>query len=160
MTDFCPRILSVIHVTNMRSAGKLIILPPFLWTEIASVTSEYLLKSPFWLEKWPRTEKHAEFGQKRTNFVGLGSSSECLKKMFSYLKLREGGGRGLYCAAFWTLFKRSAKLVWDCIRYFARWFFNCTQGAWLTNGSMTSSSRPYSWTIQTLLRFWIWCKWC
>ena len=52
--------------------------PPFLWREMAFVTSEYSIKRLFWLET--QDAKQAEFGQKHTNFVWLGSTSECLKK--------------------------------------------------------------------------------
>ena len=44
---------------------------------MAFVTSEYSIKHLFWLERWPRTEKQAEFGQTKTNFVGLKLTSEC-----------------------------------------------------------------------------------
>ena len=56
---------------------------------MAFVTSEYSIKSLFWLEKWPRTQKQAEFGQKRDQFrwagIDLGVSQKNVR--LGYLKL-------------------------------------------------------------------------
>ena len=79
--------------------------PPFLWTEMAFVTSEYSIKSLFWLEKWPRTQKQAEFGQKGDQFrwagIDLGVSQKNVR--LGYLKLtpciRIGGDEGQF--SFW-----------------------------------------------------------
>ena len=56
---------------------------------MAFVTSEYSIKSLFWLEKWTRTQKQAEFGQKRDQFrwagIDLGVSQKNVR--LGYFKL-------------------------------------------------------------------------
>merc|ERR1711949_88486 len=52
-------------------------------------TSEYSIKGLFWLEESPRTQKQAEFGQKRDQFrwagIDLGVSQKNVR--LGYLKL-------------------------------------------------------------------------
>ena len=66
--------------------------PPFLWTEMAFVTSEYSIKSLFWLEKWPRTQKQAEFGQKGDQFrwagIDLGVSPMHICFAYGYMGIQ------------------------------------------------------------------------
>ena len=62
---------------------------PCLWTEIASAIPECSIKSLFWLVKWPRTQKQAEFGKKGDQFFWAGIDLEVSQKnvRLGYLKL-------------------------------------------------------------------------